>query len=77
MKKILLYRRNPGQSIPLNAILSERELSKKCSILPWDCQLTARIDGIDGSFLFGNAQFSQFATGVQHLPLAFGDLAGG
>ena len=41
-------------------------------VLTWDCQLIARIDGIDGNFLFGNLQSPQPATGVQHPPSCLG-----
>jgi len=48
------------QPIPLNAALSGPELSEKCSIFALGksehSQLTARIDGIDRAFLFGNAR---------------------
>jgi hypothetical protein len=39
-------------------------------------QPTARIDGIDGTFLFGNGAAPLLAPGVQPLPLAFGDHTG-
>jgi hypothetical protein len=40
------------------------------------CQLTARIDGIDRDFLFGNARPPLLAPGMQLLPLVFGDHTG-
>jgi len=40
------------------------------------CQLTARIDGIDREFLFGNARGTRARTGLQLLPLAIGDHTG-
>jgi len=48
------------QLIPLNVASNGRELSEKCLIFALGesehSQLTARIDGIDRAFLFGNAR---------------------
>jgi len=40
------------------------------------CQLTARIDGIDRDFLFGNACGTRARPGLQPLPLAIGGRTG-
>ena len=56
------------RSIPLNAASNGRELSSKCSILALGeseyHQLTARVDRIDGTFLFGNARLPLSALGL-------------
>jgi len=40
--------------------------------LTGQCQLTARIDGIDRDFLFGNVRLPLFARGCRHSPSCFG-----
>lgn len=79
-KKILIYIGHRTRFNPLNATSNGRKLNEERSIyalgLNRHCQLTARIDGIDRDFLFGNARFPQVAPGVQPLPLAFGALTG-
>ena len=57
--KIPAYIRLQTHLIPLNAASSGRELSEICSVFALGQSehrhLTARIDGIDRAFLFGNA----------------------
>ena len=64
------------RTIPLKAGSNGRELSEIRSIfvqgVSEHCQLTARIDGIDGGFLFGNARLGVLALGLIHFPFLLG-----
>ena len=68
------------RTIPLNAATNGQQLNELRSIfvrVPSEhCQLTARIDGIDRDFLFGNARGTRARPRLQPLPLAIGGHTG-
>src|ERR1700684_4721704 len=74
----MFYRRRKKRSIPPNATSNKRKSSEICSIFALGsslhCQLTARIDGIDRDFLFGDARFSQLTPGCSPFPSCLGPL---
>ena len=77
-EKILPRAGRQTQSIPLNAAWNGWELSPQCSIFALahteHCQLTARVDGIDRAFLFGNTRLSLLAPGLAHSHSCLGTL---
>ena len=64
------------RKIPLNAASNGQELSEIRSIFERGqsehCQLTARIDGIDRTCLFGNGAASGLAPGCTPFPSRLG-----
>jgi len=80
------YEKIPGPAkrqsrpIPLNAASNGRELSEKHSIFALGesehASSPARIDGIDRTFLFGNARHPMLAPGLHPISPAFGGHTG-
>jgi len=68
------------RTIPLKAVTNGQQLNELCLIfvrVPSEhCQLSARIDGIDRGFLFGNAAAELSPPGRHPLPLTFGNHSG-
>jgi hypothetical protein len=74
----MFHRKRKKRTIPPNATLNGQKSSEICSIfalgLSLHCQLTARIDGIDRDFLFGNARFPSSRLGCSPFPSRLGTL---